>query len=230
MLPNCFMKYLIANWKANKNLEEARSWADSFNQILSQNKNINKILISDKLKIILCPPSHLLFPLKEKINQKNLEFGLQDISAYKSGSRTGEITAQMVSQAINYVIVGHSERRNTFREDDKILLEKVNRANENNIKVIYCLRTQNDPIPNQVNMVAYEPVAAIGSGQNEPLENVLSVKQKLPLAPNTLFCYGGSVNPENVSQYINCPRIDALLIGGASLDPLKFAALAEKVE
>ena len=95
-------------------------------------------------------------------------------------------------------------------------------AKKYQIEPIFCLRNENDPIPAGIQIVAYEPVYAIGSGDNEPVEKVLAVKQKLKLSKNTVFLYGGSVNKNNISSYLHRQEIDGLLIGSASLTAKEF--------
>ena len=74
--------------------------------------------------------------------------------------------------------------------------------------------------------VAYEPVAAIGTGQNESLDKVLEMKKKMTLPAGCIFIYGGSVNEKNVHEYLVSDEIDGFLIGKASLDPAQFLAIS----
>lgn len=215
------MKYCIANWKANKNLKEAIEWLNFFLQQLIQHPILN-----DDIKIVICPPYSLLYPLAQRLkNFKNVYLGAQNLSAFENGSFTGEITAGMIKDVIQYAIIGHSERRKYFYETEMQIEKKIILAKKHHIEPILCIRDEKDKIFPQVKIVAYEPVYAIGTGTNESPEKVLLMKKKLNLNSTTIFLYGGSVNEENVKQYIATGKIDGFLVGAASLDPLKFSQI-----
>ncbi|OGK25041.1 hypothetical protein A3A46_04215 [Candidatus Roizmanbacteria bacterium RIFCSPLOWO2_01_FULL_37_13] len=208
------MKYFIANWKANKNLNEAVQWIDKF---------LTLPLRSDSAKVVVCPPYPLIFPLKEKIkNTKNIYLGVQDISSFEFGSYTGEVSAKTLQGLVEYVIIGHSERRKYFNENTQTLFKKTQLAKTYGIEPILCIRDEKDAIPDRVQIVAYEPVYAIGTGNNESVKKVLEMKQKLNLPIPYSFIYGGSVNKDNASSYLDSSEIDGFLVGGTSLDPTEF--------
>ena len=208
------MRYFIANWKANKTIDEALDWLDRLLKIPLRN---------ERAKIIVCPAFHLLYPLRLKLKDYPfISLASQDVSAFESGSYTGEVTARSLQDLVEYAIIGHSERRKYFNETYELLTKKVFLAKKHQIEPIFCLRNENDPIPPGIQIVAYEPVYAIGSGNNEPIGKVLEVKQKLKLPKNAVFIYGGSVNKNNISSYLHCQEIDGLLIGNASLDAKEF--------
>jgi triosephosphate isomerase len=114
-----------------------------------------------------------------------------------------------------------------FAETDEQLSEKVMQALAHNIVPVYCVRDEKDPIPNGVKFVAYEPIIAIGTGQNEPAAQTLMMKRKMKLPHDVVFIYGGSVNEKNASEYFSTGEIDGFLIGKASLDPKQFILIAE---
>ncbi len=208
------MKYFIANWKANKNLNEAVQWMDKF---------LTLPLRYDRTKVVICPPYPLIFPLKEKIkNSKNIYLGAQDISSFESGSYTGDVSAKSLQAMIDYAIIGHSERRKYFNENDEVLAKKTFLAKKYQIEPIFCVRDDKDKIPNGVQIVAYEPVYAIGSGNNESVEKVLKMKQKIQLPKQSYYLYGGSVNNDNATSYLESSEISGFLVGTASLDPDEF--------
>ncbi len=212
------MKYFIANWKANKNLKEGLLWAKIFIKKFKQQPNINL-----SKKIIICPPYHLLYPLAKMFkNFKNIFLGTQNLSSFDNGSFTGEIAAVMIKDLVQYSIIGHSERRSYFSETDDQIEKKITQAKKYGIEPILCVRDEKDKIFPQVKIVAYEPTYAIGTGVNESPEKVLSIRKKLKLKPTTIFLYGGSVNENNARQYLIREKINGLLIGNASLEPLQF--------
>lgn len=216
------MKYLVANWKANKNLNEALIWIDVFNNLLKKNKKVEEKLRNDKLKIIICPSYHLIYPVSEKlINIPNITLGAQDVSFFEKGSYTGEVSASTLVGLAEFVIIGHSERRRYFKETNAIIDQKIKLAKQYRIEPILCVRDKKD-LSSEVEIVAYEPVNAIGSGNNEDANNVLQMKQSLHLDPDIKFLYGGSTNEENAASYIKTGQIDGFLVGTASKDPHSF--------
>lgn len=215
------MKYLIANWKANKNLEEAVQWVDF---ILNSNTQVSQ------LKVVICPPFPLIYPLKEKIKNSSLiELGSQDISAFESGNYTGEVTAKSLQGLIRYALVGHSERRSNFKESDQMIQKKIINAKKYGIEPILCIRGEQDVIPDETRMVVYEPVYSIGTGNNEQPAKVIETLEKLKLDSSVTFFYGGSVNINNIGSYLATSRFDGFLVGTASLDPAEFLDLIRKI-
>ncbi len=208
------MKYFIANWKANKNLDEANQWADTF---------IKQPSITEKALVVVAPPFPLIFPVKTKLAQQPaIRLSAQDISLYDNGSYTGEVTAGSLKGLVDYVIIGHNERKQYFNENSDLLFKKTGQAIKNGLRPIFCVRNEQDAIPPGVDIVAYEPVAAVGTGDNESVENVLKMKTKLKLPAGCIFIYGGSVDENNVTAYLRSDQIDGLLVGKASLDPDGF--------
>ncbi|MCX7880948.1 MAG: triose-phosphate isomerase [Patescibacteria group bacterium] len=210
------MKYFIANWKANKNIEEVKEWTSKFLKNYQDNKN---------KKIIICPPFPFLYFLKEKISRfKNLFLGAQNISFFEEGSYTGEVTAKNLQGLVNFVIIGHSERKKYFKENSKVLLQKLNLALKYQIEPIFCLEKKDDfsLLNSSIKIIAYEPSSAIGTGNNQSVEEILKFKQSLAIKKETIFIYGGSVNEKNVRIYAQSNKIDGFLVGNASLNPHNF--------
>lgn len=223
------MKYFIANWKAHKNQKEVETWTNAFIEIVKHNQNIKSNLDNNKIQIVICPAFPYVFLLKEKIKQFNNVFiGSQDISKFDEGEYTGEVDGKMLQDCVDYVIIGHSERRKLLNENNEILFQKVQHAKKYDIKPIFCIRGEQDPIPKEANIIAYEPVSAIGTGDSENLSNVLEVKQTLNLSPDIKFLYGGSVDKNNALDYLKSDNIDGFLVGTASLNPISFTEIVSK--
>lgn len=217
------MRYFIANWKAHKDFSEALSWIDTLLNKVRNDTNISQKLENDLIKIIIAPPFPLLHPIKGRVAQlKNIFLAAQDISHFNQGPYTGEVSAKSLSGIVDFVIIGHSERRQYFNENNQMLREKVEKASQYHIESIFCLRNEKDTLPKNANIIAYEPVYAIGTGNNEEPEKVLEMKKKLELSPGQKFLYGGSTNKDNASSYLRRQEIDGFLVGTASLDPLHF--------
>lgn len=224
------MKYLIANWKSTKNIINVNEWVDGFNKLLKVNKKLLDKLDNDELKIIICPSYQLISLVKEKIfKNKNLNLGSQDVSFFEQGNYTGEVSAQNLKQLINYSIVGHSERRKYLKETDNVIDQKVQILKDYSIEPILCVRDENDLIPQDTTFIAYEPIYAIGTGNNEDLAKVISAKHKIIKNKDKIFIYGGSVNPENILQYSVSSEIQGFLLGNASKDPISFIDIASKI-
>ncbi len=209
------MKYFIANWKNHKSIDDVNLWLDDFLK--------NDFSFLKDVEIIILPPYQYLIEIKKRIiNFPFIKLGSQDISFFEEGSTTGEISAEILKELVSYVLIGHSERRYYFGETDRILFQKNSLAIENGIKTIFCIRNESDILPSRIDFLAYEPISAIGTNNNEEISKVLEVKKRTRLHPETKFIYGGSVNEDNVNQYIKSNEIDGVLVGTASLDPKKF--------
>ena len=222
-------KYIIANWKSHKTMDEVVFWLDNF----PNNEEARRALLN--LEIILAPPYPFLTKAEEIINQRRLpiKLAVQDLSPFGSGAYTGEVAAfNLQSFNVEYALLGHSERRRFLKESSQLISDKVNEALAWRIKPILCLdqpyfteqaRFLKNSAMEQC-LLAYEPVAAIGSGQAEEAGNLLEVRQSLmPLYQSKILIYGGSVNADNVVAYLKV--CDGVLLGGVSLDLKNFVDL-----
>ncbi len=210
--------YIIANWKSNKTESEAKDWLHKFSIFNFQ------FSISGK-EIIICPPFTLLPILKSYIlNHKlNIKLGAQNISPFSEGAYTGEINAKQIKELADYVIIGHSERRKNFLENDEMLERKVNLAKANNLISIFCIQSRNTFVPKNTDIVLYEPIEAIGTGIPDNPRNANEVAEFTKSNnPVKVVLYGGSVNPGNVSSFTAMPHIDGVGVGTASLGVLEF--------
>lgn len=220
------MKYFIANWKSHKTIAEGKQWLTTFQDLLKNDTQILTNLRENKISIIVCPPFYLLSSLKEMLAEyPNFSLGSQNISPFPEGSYTGEIAARLIKDVVKFTIIGHSERRKYFHENDAMIGLKTEVAFNEGITPILCIRSEHDQIPADVKLIAYEPVEAIGTGKNATVEEVLEMKKKLTLEEGTTFIYGGSVDGENSRHYVETDGIDGLLIGTASLEPSKFFSI-----
>lgn len=171
-----------ANWKMHKIYQEAIH----FFQILKQQKDI----FQTKNEIVFFVPASLLCALKINPETQSFLIGAQNFFYEDKGAFTGEISAAMLAQeGISYAIVGHSERRILFQEDDQLLRKKVEKGLEKNLKIVFCVgenleeREKNkhfEKVEKQLSsvlsnivlkksedlIIAYEPVWAIGTGKN----------------------------------------------------------------
>ena len=175
-------KNIVAgNWKMNTTVPEGVALAKEVNECLAAfNANCD---------VIICVPFTHLVPVCGVIDQNKLGLGAENCADHKSGAYTGEVSAAMVaSTGANYVILGHSERRQYYGETSETLREKVALALENKLTPIFCIGevleerengTYNDVVKAQIEealfnlsaedfgkiILAYEPVWAIGTGK-----------------------------------------------------------------
>lgn len=214
------MKYVIANWKNHKNIDEVRSWLDIFLK-----NDFNK-----EVQVIICAPYPFLHLVKTKIQEMNLseiiKTAAQDVSYFDEGAYTGEVGIKSLIGLVDYVLIGHSERRYYQEEITRILTTKVNYCKNNQIEPIFCVRDASDTVIDGVNFLAYEPIQSIGTNHNEGLNEVLKMKDFLKVGKNVKYIYGGSVNQDNAKMYLENEKIDGLLVGNASLSPEKFYGIA----
>lgn len=208
----------IANWKSNKTASEAVDWLKAFDK-LRENVNL------ENKEVILCP-SYLGLPfcfsyIKE--NNLPIKLGVQDVSAFRQGAYSGEVSARQVKEFAMYTIIGHSERRKYNHETDDELKNKILVAKQGGLNTIYCVQDKNTFIPEDADFVAYEPVFAIGTGTPDTpksIENTFSEISKKTGKTNLI--YGGSIDFTNIKHYTRIPLLSGFLIGSASLDPNTF--------
>ena len=179
------MKNLIiaGNWKMNTGIEEGIKLAEEINQYLS------KTTLSPNKKIIISPPYTHLYPISKIIDPSKIILSSQNCASTENGAYTGEISAKMLSElGVKIVIIGHSERRNYFKEDSDILFQKIKIVLKYDMGIIFCVgesleQRENkkyfEVIENQIKetlfklnddeikkiIIAYEPVWAIGTGK-----------------------------------------------------------------
>jgi triosephosphate isomerase len=234
------MKPLIAaNWKLNPiTKEEAKN---IFTAIKVGKKGA-------KSEVVVCPP-FVYLPLL-----KGSALGAQNVFYEDRGAFTGEISAGMlIDLRVKYVIIGHSERRKYFGETDETVNKKIKKALAAGLKVIFCIGEtaeerdagkKNEVLERQVKNglagvedikdinIAYEPVWAIGNGNNcsveETKESINFIRKFVK--SKTRILYGGSVKSENSGAYIKDAGANGLLVGGASLSPEEFAKIVKSAE
>lgn len=187
-------KIIIGNWKLNLDHLQGIQLLQKINYSLKKN-------IEDEVEIVLAPSHTSLRSLQTVISTDSLKINLssQDVSSYKEGPYTGEVSANQLKKLnIKYSIIGHSERRQHFHENDEIINQKLNRLIENEIIPIFCygedLKVRNEGtylnhLENQlINglkglkkdkliqiVFAYEPIWAIGTGEVASVSDIVEV-------------------------------------------------------
>jgi triosephosphate isomerase len=168
---------IAGNWKMNTNLPEAV-------QLVMQ--MVPELIKIDRVETLLCPPFISLAAVKEIIKWTSIKLGAQNIFYMEKGAYTGEISPSMLANICEYVIIGHSERRQYFQETGEITNKKIKAALQAGLKPILCVGeklAENEAgktetvVSAQLNaglegidnagslVIAYEPVWAIGTGK-----------------------------------------------------------------
>ncbi|MFH1462220.1 MAG: triose-phosphate isomerase [bacterium] len=215
---------VVANWKMNpQTLTEAKQLFDSVKKETKAVKNV---------EVIICPP-FLYIPEIQDTKYK-IQVGSQDCFWEQIGAFTGEISPLMLKElGCRYVILGHSERRKNLKETDEMVNKKIRAVLEAGLKPILCIKNLSQlkkslkGISEKV-IIAYEPVFAIGTGKPCSIEK--AKKMRKAMAEQDVVLYGGSVNSQNVRDYLKKAGFQGLLIGGASLKPKEFTATIKKID
>ena len=179
-------KIVAGNWKMNKNLQEGVALATELNEVLKAEK--------PNCDVVICTPFIHLATVSNIIDHSVIGLGAENCADKASGAYTGEVSAEMVkSTGAEYVILGHSERREYYNETPAILKEKVDLALANGLKVIFCIgetlaqreaNEQNAVVKAELEgsvfhltpeqfaniVIAYEPIWAIGTGKTATAE------------------------------------------------------------
>ncbi|RYE05768.1 MAG: triosephosphate isomerase [Rickettsiaceae bacterium] len=233
-------RLIIANWKMNFSFTQAIEFCN----LLPQTSSTNQLIIA--------PPVPYLAYLAN--NFSDTDFCAQNVSSISSnGAYTGEYSASMLkSCGINYCLVGHSERRILF-DDENAIIEKMNNLIAAIITPIFCVgepakaRINNNYksfIEAQLNtikqvkedlIIAYEPVWSIGSNKilskddiNDMIEFISSWAEQKAVANKVSIVYGGSVNLNNIEQILSISKIRGVLLGNASLDYRNLVQILNK--
>lgn len=212
------MTYIIANFKAHNSLQEMQSWLDAFG-------SYNLDILGTEHTLIVCPPFPSIALFSSTIHHPRVHIGAQDISEYSEGSYTGDVPAESLQGIATHVLIGHSERRTHHSESQDTCLLKHKRAQEGGLTSVFLVRGNQDAIPPDAQIIAFEPVEAIGSGNNMSPEEVVLHKSTLQLPSNAAFIYGGSVTSDNVRDYVQTDGIDGVIVGKSSLDPAELYSL-----
>lgn len=228
-------KIVAGNWKMNLNLEEGNTLVK---EILSKLPALN-----EENQVVIAPPFiHIAQAIQQTKDAAYVSVAAQTCHHEKSGAYTGEISASMLSNAgVQYVIIGHSERRAYNNEDNALLAAKTNAALANGLTVIFCCgesleirdqNTQNSFVEQQLKdslfhldeaamsniVIAYEPIWAIGTGRTASAEQAQEMHQHIRQVLNAK--YGALVaNDTSILYGGSCKASNAAeLFAGADVD------------
>ena len=239
-------KIVAGNWKMNNDAFETKT-------LLNKLKNHE---FNNDVSVMVSPSFTNLQKSVDTLCDSKIEVIAQNVNESEKGAFTGEISPLMLkSIGISRVIIGHSERREYYNETDTLLNKKVKNALKNNLKIIFCFgeqiidrknKKQFEVVNNQLSntlsdinkadweniILAYEPVWAIGTGENATPEQVqemhfnirnwIKINFDAKISDSVPILYGGSLKPKNASEIFIQPDVDGGLIGGASLKSNDF--------
>lgn len=245
-------KIIIGNWKMNLDVHESSLYLHKIAQSVKTHRNVD---------VVLAPTILALQTLSLQVNHRQFKLAAQNFYWRDHGAYTGEVSATQLRGIVSYGLVGHSERRHVFHESDKDTRAKVQAAIRNGIRPVLCVgettgeraagetkdvlhdqllgglaNITSEELPQVI--VAYEPVWAIGTGNNarptDVTEAIISIRNQLKhlygskVAAEVQVLYGGSVTADSAADYLALHEVDGLLVGGASLDAHAFTAIIEK--
>lgn len=240
-------KYVVGNWKMNHNLASIKEFF----------MGLDRMKMELKCEAWIAPQFVHIPILKDlAFSLGKAKIGAQNSAIAESGAHTGEVSpATLADMGVEFVILGHSERRSIYKESNEVINQKVTLALNNSLKVIFCVgetleeRENNktfEVVRQQLHqglkglmwnsdlMVAYEPVWAIGTGKTATPDQAEEVHAFIRKELSLQFgeqgkviplLYGGSVKPDNFGELLSKPSIDGGLVGGASLKIADYGAL-----
>ena len=246
---------MVGNWKMHGTRVEC---VDRARKIV---RGLRKI--PAPVEVALAPPYTALAFVKEVLKNTEVRLAAQNCHWQDSGAYTGEISPLMLKElGCEYVILGHSERRHILNETDQTIAQKIAASLRNGLRPIICIGETLEErrgghtasiIGRQLRValkaaakaaienieIAYEPVWAIGTGQNATSEQIGRVHNQIRKLLLKSFgaekgnririLYGGSVKPENAAALVRTPEVNGLLVGGASLNPDTFLPIVRSV-
>jgi len=247
---------VVGNWKMHGSRPECSDLARSIVQSLHETTPAS-------VEVAIAPPYTALAAVKEILKESDVRLGAQNCHWQDRGAFTGEVSPSMLKEiGCDYVILGHSERRHILGESDRMIAQKISAALRNGLRAILCLgetlrerragRTA-AVVSRQLRIalkdlgkaaihdieIAYEPVWAIGTGQNATSEQISRVHNQIRnflvksfgagKGNNVRILYGGSVKADNAAVLMSTPQVNGLLVGGASLNPDAFLQIVRSV-
>jgi triosephosphate isomerase len=207
---------IFLNWKQNGSYESILTF---INNLRDTNHELGLFL----------PSPYLNFA-----NNGKIKIGAQNVSCFTNGAFTGEVGAEMLKEVgVKFCLVGHSERRKYFNENNSQLKSKIKLLKLEGITPVLCvgeelyerksgtffekLKSQMEIFETGV-IIAYEPVWAIGTGLVPNNEEISVIADFFLKNYNISVLYGGSVSEDNIKNITSIKGIDGVLVGNASLD------------
>lgn len=239
-------KVIAGNWKMNMLPNEAIDFINALAPMVKDTSN----------ETIICVPYTDLFYSLLTVQETNIHVGAQNMHWEENGAYTGEVAPEMLKCInVEYVIVGHSERRQYFNETDETVNKKIKAALKHELKPIVCVGetlgerengSAEEIVTTQISkalegltteelqnvIIAYEPIWAIGTGKTATSEDANNmckiIREKIKQefqSEDITILYGGSVKSANAKELFTMSDIDGGLVGGASLKADEFSKI-----
>ena len=246
------MPLIVGNWKMNNNI------TDSI-KLLTALKNLIKGPLHTE--VVLAPPHTSLYSVAVANQETSFKLAGQNCYWEDEGPFTGEVSALFLKDiGCDYVILGHSERRTLFGETDEMINKKIHAALNADVIPIFCVGESHKERENKKTfeviekqlrkglsdvtmhdlenfVIAYEPVWAIGTGNNASpaqanevhsfIRNFMGKLYDAPTANNIRILYGGSVKTSNIKDLLKAQDVNGVLVGGASLHAEEFSKIIQ---
>lgn len=234
---------VAGNWKMNMTVREGWEFLEKLGPVDGN--------------VLIFPPYTTLAVLASEMKKRGILYGPQNFHYEDNGAYTGEISIPMIRElGCNFLLAGHSERRNYYNETDDDLCRKVAKGIWSGFRLMLCIGESLEERKNgqwqkklaeqlaqdlrklekhelESVLIAYEPVWAIGTGVSASLDEIKETHCFLKMVMKKMFdselpiLYGGSVNEKNAFDIGSCPYVDGFLIGGASLKPETFRKIID---
>lgn len=245
-------KLIIGNWKMNLNVHESSLYLDKLEKNVQSHRDVD---------VVVAPTMLALQTMSLQVNRRKFKLAAQNFFWRDFGSYTGEVSATQLRGIVDYGIIGHSERRHIFHETSKDTRQKVQAALRNRMTPVLCIgetaeerargetydvlhdqlvaglaNVTSDEISRII--LAYEPVWAIGTGDNattaDVAEAIKAIRSQikhlygLKASNEVHILYGGSVTSSSAPDYLKTAGVDGLLIGGASIKVHEFTKIIQQ--
>jgi triosephosphate isomerase len=233
---------IAGNWKMHMTCADTRDFAATFRPLIAD--------MPKSRQVIIAPPFTAIPTLCRHLAGTDVFIAAQNVHWEDKGAYTGMISAPMlVEHGVTHAIVGHSEPRKYYSETDEQINLRARTAQRHGLVPILCVGESLDQresretervIHRQVEqglegvdplrlIVAYEPIWAIGTGKTcaaEEADRICGLIRRWVGNADVVVQYGGSVTPTTIDDLMAQEEIDGVLVGGASLDPVSFARIA----
>ena len=243
---------VIGNWKMNLDFVEAVHLGQQIGVLLKNRP-------AEHTDVVVAPPYVDLRSVTSIVASERIPIsvGAQHLNANEGGAHTGEVSAAMLTRlGVEWVLVGHSERRSMYAMNDGVVEATLHTAVRNGFRAVLCvgedgdvrardghegfvryqlesaLHALDEKLRTQVT-IAYEPVWAIGTGLTATSAQIASMTRfirgvvRAVDMPDARVLYGGSVNADNASSIMVDGGVDGFLVGGASLKAESFLAIVQ---
>ena len=243
------MRYVLANWKMYPTIEEAREVVATVQAGLLERLEAG----CDLPRVIVCPPFVALAALRAVADDRVVRLGAQNCHWEQTGPFTGEISAAMLRDLVEYVMVGHSERRAAGETDDQVAAKVAAVASAGLVPIVFvgedepdddARRGTEEPVrralaridpATQPFVLVYEPAWAIGAPEPAPAPRVREAVDHLKATlgglgtPEPVVLYGGGVDEDDLDDFAGLDSLDGVGATRATLDPRSFLRIVDRV-